>query len=315
MNNFKQYLLVFFAVVFLGLFSISIYIFNRMYFSEYRVSAYIHEIESFSIYHEINTEYLKKADVIILGDSRPELAFLKDSTNYFFKKMNLSFYLMAMGQSGDINFVKIIFDKLKLHPKYIIIGNSDRFFESEDRTRIKPFEASSYLSVIKKIFDNSINYYLLKSSLFSIRPPSSKFPAQLKSKIDGTAILDSKFYNLEKSKIQTDLDLECKTPLKNILIDQNIILNARKFISMLNNNTQVILTIVPPVINDPCKFRWVKKLSDELNVPFIYSRVENIYTYDGFHMTPKSADIYANSFYIHLKKWLELNINKHSSLK
>ncbi len=71
---------------------------------------------------------LRSADVLFLGNSKPQFAFSTAATAAYFSHMNLRYYLMGF-VSDDSVFARLLMERFQIHPKLVII-NADPFFSS-----------------------------------------------------------------------------------------------------------------------------------------------------------------------------------------
>ncbi|HSK42087.1 MAG TPA: hypothetical protein VK943_20145, partial [Arenibaculum sp.] len=73
---------------------------------------------------------LRRADVVMLGNSRTQRAFSTEATADFFRGIGASFYVAGFGYGENVTFAQALFEKLEPRPRAVIV-NADPFFDAD----------------------------------------------------------------------------------------------------------------------------------------------------------------------------------------
>ena len=246
------------------------------------------DYEHIALYGGLEPEairFLQKADVLLLGNSKARRAFDADAVSNFFNVQNTTFYNLGFGYGEYDLFPKKLITKYALKPKVVII-NADYFFYNSlsiaAKQAINDVDAGMGFFVELKAQIQSTHQNICNDSQkrwigqLLCQDSASTF---YRSRNDGRGF----FANVDESqKIPASINEMHAIPRLATYIN-----NAQQFLSALTLPRHcVFLTVVPSVNTDR---RVAIAVSDALALPYIETDVTPYNTYDGNHMTRKSA--------------------------
>ena len=232
--------------------------------------------------------WAQKADVLVLGNSRPFFAFRDDFVKAAEKKSELKFFSLA-GPGDNFPYCREIILRNHLFPKFMIL-NEDNFFNPKLWPFQKEVMTSSWWHGWSSTYINYFQwlgkYYLRKGipELTFFMANHGKERLTLCSPTNGFVFMEN---------ISGDhhplVESSQKSTVNPLYLEM-----ARKFIGeMKDRGSEVILTFVPDGQNTD----FVREEAKELGVPFILPKLNGLETYDGKHLTPESSERYTKAFF------------------
>jgi hypothetical protein len=91
------------------------------HYGDYEHAAYYYGLQPQAI------ENLKKAKVLILGNSRTQFAFSTDVMRQYFRERSIPYYVFAFGYDEGVDFPRMLIEKYSLRPDVLLIV-ADPFF-------------------------------------------------------------------------------------------------------------------------------------------------------------------------------------------
>jgi len=230
----------------------------------------------------------RKADVLILGNSRPFFAFRDEKIQTIEKKTGLKFFSLV-GPGDNFLFSEEIILRNHLYPRFIIV-NDDNFFNP----KLWPFQKEamtgswwhSWSITYVDYYQWLAQYYLRKfvPDFYFFKANQGKELYTLRSPEDGFLFLE----NLSGDHYPFVVDRK-KIDANDVYFE-----GARKFVDeMQSRGSRVILTFVPCGKNPD----FVREEARKLGVLSVLPKLEALETFDGIHLTPESSDRFANSFF------------------
>ncbi|HEX2971107.1 MAG TPA: hypothetical protein VHP11_02170, partial [Tepidisphaeraceae bacterium] len=236
----------------------------------------------------------KNADVLFLGNSRVMFALGQDELKPFFKRLGLSYYVMAFPYGEPSSFPQAIIRKYDLRPKWLVV-NADPFFVKRTSPFARMVMAEDWWNAWKFKLEMDLGF-LVRSRLHQIVPcydmtcPEEADWITFGSYRDGTtrvAVARGKAGGFKKVPGR-----------ENTATKPQLLVAARRFKKdMDRRGVRMVLTTLPP--HSP---KMATTLGAALGVPVVLPDVKNLTTYDGGHLDRQSAARYASAFLAELEK-------------
>ncbi len=230
----------------------------------------------------------RKADVLVLGNSRPFFAFREEAIQEAEKKSGLTFFSLA-GPGDNFPFAREIILRNHLFPRFIILSEEDFF-----NPKLWPFQKEVMAGSWWHGWSNTYAHYyqwLVQYYTDGVIPRLTFFKAN-----QGKEIFTF------RSPLNNFLFLENNSGDHRPLVEQTgnhpsnpVRFNmARIFIAeMRDRGAQVILIYVPNG-KDP---EFVRKEAEALGVSCVLPSLGGLETFDGIHLTPESSGRFARAFF------------------
>jgi len=267
--------------------------------------AYCHSIrfgdyEHFAYYHQSEPEavrYLKKAEVLFLGNSNTQFAFSTSAITRYFESAKVQHYVFGFGHGAQSGVAKSVWEKLDLSPKLIVI-NADPFFTGEvNATFARLLEAGA---APHPVWENLPMW--LRPTVFGEHARKRWLQQQQRARCDGSVgkshwcngTADTLYRRVTDGHWNVANYREnLQIPVSNddaLHIDHlaNYADVAEEFIQVVGLPKQCVVLTVTPRSSTPG--RYVQQLARLLNTPLIVPNVENLLTIDGSHLQADSAE-------------------------
>jgi hypothetical protein len=243
-----------------------------------------------ALYYNIGPmiSWARKADVLIMGNSRPFFAFRDNFIKAAEKQSGFSFFSLA-GPGDNFPFCQDIIVRNGLFPKFIIL-NDDNFFNP----KLWPFQkeamtgswwhgwSSTYLSYFQWLANYYLRIFIPELTFFKADHGKERYT--LCSPTNGFLFMEN---------ISGDHRPLTEAGRKST-VNPFYLEMARKFVQeMKDRGSELVLTFVPNGQNTD----FIKEEAKELDVSFVLPRLEGLETYDGMHLTPESSERFAKAFF------------------
>jgi hypothetical protein len=251
---------------------------------------------------EKSIENIKKAEILILGNSRVQFGFHHKTLESFEARYGFKFFNMGLGNSEYYLFPLLILEKYNLCPKMVIV-NSETF-----DGKLSPV-AENTISQGK--FQRGLTFLMRSSFYKTILVLHSNIPEPIRglllptlrsiygkvmyrSLITGVwsgPYVSPKFFKLKP--IKNTIENDCKT-------ESQILENAKRFKDELDKRgIQIVLTLIP---HNTSRRNVAEKIASHIQVPFIFVDSDDMSTWDGSHLTEESAKHFTEEFLAKLEK-------------
>jgi hypothetical protein len=232
---------------------------------------------------------LKNAEVVILGNSRTQVAFSTPQVDQFFRDRSISYHVLGFGYNETGEFAAYLFRKYRLTPRVLII-NADTFFTEGLSNQAKRAIAAGPQvwvdGLMKMAFERLHNRICRISSrtcrhtdAFSIYRSSEtgQWHGYGTAPVLGEEILSMKSGSLDDADLKTSHDV-----------------TARLLPSFNVRKECIILTGVPNPIIDGEKIARV--LGQDFGLSVVLPDIKGMRSYDGSHLTRTSAESWSAAF-------------------
>jgi hypothetical protein len=229
-------------------------------------------------------DYARNADVLVLGNSRLQVALSNDATADWFKQAQARYYLMAFSYNEDMVFTGDLLRKLKPRAGVYII-NVDDFFERRETV---------FADEILHDPDARSRYEWKRLSQSWHRPICGAFPRLCGRKF---VIFRSRetgaYYRIPGPEPLVARNAVSYDPWVNDATVKDSAALAIDFLREFAKGRCVILTNVP---YPDTKMGDAEAIAAGAGLPLVAPRLEGLYTTDGYHLDRASADRWSRAF-------------------
>lgn len=259
------------------------------YLSYFRGSLDHHVV--YNNFHHAADE-LRKADVLILGNSRVQHAFANEPMlDQFFGARSLRYYVLAFAYGEGSEFPELLIRKYNLHPRWVIVS-ADPFFGPVLSKMGTKAVADSGFDAFKYCFESDAAFEV-ERQLHRVVPFLG--PAQW---VEGRP--DVIAFRSARTGVTHTITTLPPEPLPAFagkdawgsVWEPCRVSNAITFKNLIESRGgRLILTRVPPD-----SAMSAERFSGTLNIPFIDVGLAGLSTFDGSHLDAPSADRFLEAF-------------------
>jgi hypothetical protein len=229
-------------------------------------------------------DYARNADVLVLGNSRLQVALSNDRAADWFSQAQARYYLMAFSYNEDMVFTEDLLRKMKPRAGVYII-NVDDFFERRETAAAK--------SILHEP-DARSRYEWKRFSQYWHRPICGAFPRLCGGKF---AIFRSRetgaYYRIPGPEPLVARNAATYDGAVDQAAVKDSTALAVGFLREFAKGRCVILTNVPyPHTN----MGEAEAIAAGVGLPLVAPRLEGLYTTDGYHLDRLSADRWSQTF-------------------
>ncbi len=250
---------------------------SSAYFGDYE-----HPALFFGLEPEANAS-MKRADVLVLGNSRAMWAFSTQATDTSFRKSGLSYYVLGFGADEKMRFASALIKRHELRPRAVII-NADPFFVDKTNPEYDVIIEGRFETLLPNLMRRYVQRWLASwcanpQRLFAAS--TCKEPSLFRSTTDGRWGLQHYTSRTERDPINLNPDFQLEG------VDQ-FVANARRFRDLLGLAPEcVILTSVPSNLQTE---NAARAIAGKLGWRYIEPKLTDLRTIDGTHLAPESAE-------------------------
>ena len=229
--------------------------------------------------------FVRRADVLFLRNSRPQIAFSTAATADWFAADSARYYLMGFGSFEKEDFAEKLLRTIRPRARVYVI-NLDNFF---DRSETPPAKVVEHDPGARTRYEEKRLWQRVHEPVchaFS-RLCGSKF-AIFRSRETGTYYTEGVIPWLKSTPVSYDRSVDQKVVIRNTAI-------ATHFLSRFAQGKCVILTMVPFVGTKIGNANAIAaRLGMELVTP---GNLDGLRTFDGYHLGRPSAQRWSRAFF------------------
>lgn len=229
-------------------------------------------------------DYARDADVLVMGNSRLQVALSNDAAADWFKQAQARYYLMAFSYNEDMVFTGDLLRKMKPRASVYII-NVDDFFERRETATAK---------TILHDPDARSRYEWKRLSQSWHRPICGAFPRLCGRKF---VIFRSRetgaYYRIPGPEPLVAKNAVSYDPWVDDATVKDSTALAIDFLREFAKGRCVILTNVP---YPDTKMGQAEAIAAGVGLPLVAPRLDGLYTTDGYHLDRASADRWSRAF-------------------
>lgn len=250
------------------------------------------ELSHIALYHGIgpSIENARKADILLVGNSRTQLGLREQVIHEEAKKLGLKVFTLAVGHADKLSFALEIIRKHDLKPRILIANGSPNVFKKGFSSWAKKVLAMSYWEAQKLFWERSAAWQV--KSLLHHYLPHLDF------------IRKRGFYRWihyrseETGWWKNAVEAKGNYPIRTVSESKNYrstLPLARELKNEMDGrNTFLVTTIVP---FGRTQSGHLPYLSKKLDIPYVLPSFDNMQTADGSHLNQVSALTYSKRFW------------------
>ncbi len=250
-------------------------------------------IDHHVLYHgidEASLEAMRAADVLLMGNSRLMFALRGDALRQYFLPRGLRPFALGFGHLEQHEFPLAIFERYDLRPR-VVIANVDNFFGGVPSPWSRQVMDDSAFDAWKLRYEAEAAYRT-RRLLHRVVPHVPELWREQRefilhrSRRDGSWFLATRFGD--------GLPLMDFYEGRDFLRPHNITLGRAFKARVEASGAKLIFVLVP---GRDVSLTAARLLADELDVPLVVPRVEDLRSMDASHLTDGSARAYASEFF------------------
>jgi hypothetical protein len=233
-------------------------------------------------------EGLRRADVVITGNSRTRLAFATEAVDRYFERKGLRYFVLGSEGSG-FRITQLILERLDVHPKILFVSNEAYFVDVvEDANRALIEDPSAFWGEME-------TFYLSKNW-------------QQWVCVDGAGVLNDFYCHGSEGIFRNNatgviyFPPKSEVELKPIQIAPDTRLghvdffmtHARTFMASSSVKGSCIINHLVPW-ND-ASVEVAREMARRMEVPFVFPDPTGYFTFDDLHMDVASSERWAAEF-------------------
>jgi hypothetical protein len=231
-------------------------------------------------------DYARNADVLVLGNSRIQMALSNDATDDWFKRASAQYYLLGFSYDEDIVFIGELLRRMNPRASVYII-NVDDFFERRE---------TPFARMVLHDPDAESRYEGKRFLQYFHRPICGTFPMLLLCGRQ-SAIMRSRetgaYYRIPYQNALPQNAVSYDSWVDDAMVSDSAAL-AIDFLRRFANGKCVILTNVP---YPETKNGNAEAIAAGAGLPLVVPpEMDGLYTFDGFHLDWASADRWSRAF-------------------
>jgi hypothetical protein len=234
---------------------------------------------------------LKNAEVVILGNSRTQVAFSTPQVDNFFRARSISYHVLGFGYGETGEFAAYLFRKYHLTPRVLII-NADPFFTEGLTTPAQQAVAAGpqiWVDGLMKTAFEHVHGLVCRISSRSCRHTAGSVYRSFET---GQWLWHG--YNTAVSVAGEEISSKKKTPLDDIQMKKFHDVATQLLPSFNARKQCAILTAVPTPEIDGEKI--AAALGTDLGLRVVLPNIQGMRSSDGSHLTTTSAEKWSAAF-------------------
>jgi len=225
-------------------------------------------------------QYIHKAEILFIGNSRMQTAFIPSMLDNFFSVLNMNYYMLACGHNEKFLFYISLIEHLDLRDKTIVV-NIESFFNSTMSSPAK--EATTW--PVPFVWLNVTAQYLYDAyiSFFYHSPPLYRSIERGTWQLESTVRID---------KVASHATYKKHGVLKPITNK-----NIGAFIKFSRKRNLNIIFVFVPTIETDISIENAKSISNDYDIPLILVDTKGFATYDHSHLNRSTAINFSTQFF------------------
>ena len=253
------------------------------------------------LFHGIDAASLsamRRADVLLMGNSRLMFALRGDSLRQYFLPRGLRAFALGFGHLEQHEFPLELFRRFELRPR-VVIANVDNFFAGVPSPWARRVMRDSAFDAYKTAFEANAAYQT-RRLLHRVVPHVPELWNEHReflihrSRQDGSWFLGTRFGR--------GLPLMDFYEGRDTLRDHNLALGRAFKAEVEGAGARLVFVLVP---GRDVSLTAAQMLADALDVPLVVPRVDGLRSMDASHLTDESARRYALAFFRELDPVLD----------
>ena len=255
---------------------------NELY-GDFEHGAFLYGLEPVAV------ERARRADVLVIGDSRAQFGFSTDAMRRYFAERGSTYYLLGMGYGSTSDYARALLQRLHLRPRVLIV-NAEPYFTRDT--------ASVPAAVIRAGQRTRWEYW--RKSLFqrAHRPACDLMPALCREAAGGIhRRIDNGEWIWQGLLVAGDLSVpfvEREIAVEQVEEAERV---AAAFVDDIGLDAScVIVTAVPGLSAD--RRQVATRIAEAMRAQAVLPMVDGLSSLDGDHLNAASAEIWSAAFLV-----------------
>lgn len=242
-----------------------------------------HELSHLALYHGIgpSVENARKADILIIGNSRGQLGFDEKVWVESAAAIGLRIFNLSVGHADSAKFALSIIRKYDLQPKVIIANGGDFLYYGDYSKWAKQVVTMSAWEARKHYFEYSLAW-ALERRLHRYLPYLDYFERSRYGWIHYRSTQTGWWRNANWPEARYPVTVGTERRH----YQRATVAASRLYSELQEQDSLMVMTIVPYY---KVQTGHLPLLSETLGIPYVLPSFDGIETADGSHLTPKSA--------------------------
>ncbi len=235
--------------------------------------------------------HARAADIVVIGDSRSQLGLREEGLERFTREHGYSVFHLGMGYGEQSWFPERLLERHDLRPKVAVVAVSARFFRGEPSRWASVVVSETGWAARKGIWEKTLQWHVARRlhrwlPRIDVREHSLWGPFVL-------------FRSSRTGSWIPVVEPARSRPVRPVAAREQVLAEqldtARAFASALGRRgIQLVLTVIP---NDLANYTQAEFLAQELDVPLIAPRLQDLRAVDETHLDSASADRFSTAFW------------------
>ncbi len=254
-----------------------------------------HYVEHAALHHDLGgfIDQARRADVLILGNSRAQCGFDPDILTAASADGGPTFYNLACGEGENIAFGRSLIERHDLRPEMVIVPIDHHVLDDEHTdTASKAMETPRW-TAFRSMIEGDARWRLAQQ-LHRFLPRAEWFqhPGLRNRWYIARDVSTGSWRLLQRP--DGDHPAIAEAPAGDVLLDEERLADARAFVdAMRGRDIDVVFTHVPSAVQSP---NQAMDAAEALDVPFIPIPGDDLRTFDRSHLQPDSARRFTQEF-------------------
>jgi hypothetical protein len=266
----------------------------------------------YAFYHGIGPaiSWARRADVVIVGNSRPLNGLRGKSVQEGEAQSGLSFFNLAEPRNNDV-FILQLFQRQHLAPSLVLVA-TENFFDPKLHPTMKNTLTVSDWRAGLEVYSHSFSWFVRGflqqwiPKLTFFRAQGVRVPREPRSAKDGF-LLDS--LEVPPSGPQSSLTY---TPLMKVQLDPLFLSRALEFKKQMEERGSRVIFIYVPSHEDPA---IVEELARETKTGCVAPHLQGMTSFDNMHLDRESAERFSKVFFEQLFRLPEVKALERKRLR
>ncbi len=231
---------------------------------------------------------LRRADVVLFGDSRLQFAFRGDVLKNFFAKRGMTYYVLGLPNGGDL-IAQEILDRCDVRPRFAVVFETIFFTNRLTALDDRMIESSLFEALkVRMEFEWA---FAVRRHLHQILPHPIGRDFARKGWIVYRAVSDGSWWIAAGA--QRDIPATSNDDIERPIPIDHFRAAERFHARITAGGGELLLSFIPSRF--VARNRSVE-IAQHLGVPLLDPKLSNLRTADGVHLLEESADRFADGF-------------------